>query len=122
MQTLPNSHPEIETTVHLTTPYHGACPHSSEPQAGSIITVCYTPADKLLELHAVAQWLRRFSEGTEAIDLETVAQQTAQAAAEALGVPVTIVADYILRNDLRMRCTCQSSPSTAPEKIKRSML
>ena len=108
MRTIPNSNPGVQTAVTLTTPYSRACPHSGEPQPGSTITVEYTPADRLLELHAVAEWLAPFSHGDEAMDLETVAQRCAVAAAEAVGVSVVVIASYILANDVRLTCRCQS--------------
>lgn len=120
MNTIQNAHPEVQTTVELITPYSGACPVSHEPQTGSTITVRYAPAAQLLELHAVQEWLAPFSVGDEAIDLETLAQRLHTAAETALGVPVEVIADYILRNDLRLVCRCQSNLSTVPGAINDS--
>jgi NADPH-dependent 7-cyano-7-deazaguanine reductase QueF len=108
VKTIPNSNPTVQTTVTLITPYAGACPHSGEPQLGSTISIEYAPADRLLELHAVAEWIAPFSAGDEAIDLETVAQRCAVAAAQAVGVPVVVIASYILRNGVRLVCQCRS--------------
>lgn len=107
MRTIPNSHADIATYITLTTPYTGACPHSGEPQNGSTIAVRYAPKDRLLELHAVTEWLRPLSTGTEAMDLETVAQCVAVAARAALDVPVVVIASYVLRDGMRVVCTCQ---------------
>jgi NADPH-dependent 7-cyano-7-deazaguanine reductase QueF len=90
------------------TPYHAACPHSGEPQTGSTITVRYAPKDRLIELHAIAQYLAAFSVGDEAVDLETVAQRTARDAGAAVGVPVVVVARYLLRGGLEVVVTCHS--------------
>lgn len=106
MRTIANRNPDIATAVELVTPYAGACPYSGEPQEGSVITVRYTPGDRLLELHAVAEWLRPLSAG-EAMDLETVAQSVAAAARAALDVPVVVVASYVLRDGKRMVCRCR---------------
>jgi NADPH-dependent 7-cyano-7-deazaguanine reductase QueF len=102
MNTIKNSNPNIETTVRLSTPCAALCPHSGEPQAGSTLAICYTPAAVLLELHAPAEWLQEQSEGTEAMDLETLAQRAAQEASRAVGVPVIVEAHYVLRSGLEM--------------------
>lgn len=99
MKTIPNSNPTIQTIVSLRTPCVALCPHSGEPQAGSTITIRYTPAAVLLELHAVEEWMK---EQQEALDLETFTQRAARDAAAALGVPATVEAHYILRNGLEM--------------------
>lgn len=101
MSTITNQHPIIATEVSLTTPIAALCPHSGEPQMGSVVTVAYRPAAVLLELHAVAQWCAE--PATEAMDLETFAQRLAQRAAAALGVAVIVTADYRLAGGLRMR-------------------
>ena len=106
MKTIANSHPEVQTTVELITPYAGACPVSHEPQVGSTITVQYAPAERLLELHGVQEWLAPFATGDEAMDLETLCQRLHTAAEAALAVSVTVRGDYILRNDLRMVVRC----------------
>lgn len=108
MNTIPNTYPNVQTVVELITPYSGGCPHSGEPQDGTTVAVRYTPAKKLLELHAVAQWLAPLSTGDEAIDLETLAQRLCMAAHEALSVPVEIIADFRLKNGMRLVCRCQS--------------
>lgn len=107
LNTIPNTHPELSTRVRLVTPYAGACPHSGEPQPGSTMTLIYTPAALLIELHAVEQYLARFAEG-DAIDLETVVQETARDAAAAVGVPVTVIGRFHLRRGLEMVVTCRA--------------
>jgi NADPH-dependent 7-cyano-7-deazaguanine reductase QueF len=107
--TIPNDHPGIHTRVRIVTPYSGGCPESGEPQAGSTIAVEYTPGTKLIELHAVQEYLKRFSEGDTPIDLETVAQETARDCAAALQVPVKAEARYLLRDGIEMVVTCRSS-------------
>lgn len=106
--TIPNAHPDIATTIRLTTPYSAACPHSGEPQAGSVVVVEYRAGALLLELHAVQQYLARFSEGDTPVDLETVVQEMARDCAAALGVRVTVEARYLLKNGLELRCSSTS--------------
>jgi NADPH-dependent 7-cyano-7-deazaguanine reductase QueF len=102
MNTIKNSNPDIHTTVRLSAPCAALCPHSGEPQAGSVLAICYTPAAVLLELHAPVEWLQEQAAGTEAMDLETLAQRAAQEAGKAVGVPVTVEAHYVLRGGLEM--------------------
>lgn len=102
--TIQNQHPELPTTITLTTPFVGACPHSGEPQEGSFLSVSYQPKDKLIEIHAIEEYLKQFSEGSEAVDLETVAQRTARDCYQALGVGVTVEARYRLSKGLEVVC------------------
>lgn len=115
MRTIPNSNPTVPTRITLTTPMHALCPHTGEPQRGSTLAIIYSPAAGLLELHTVEEWLQ--TQLTEALDVETLTQRAAQAASAAAGVPVSVIARYILRNGLELVCECQSL-STAPEKIE----
>lgn len=107
IEVIKNSHPETNTTVTLTTPFVGACPHSSEPQAGSTISVTYQPRENLIELHSIENYLKTLAEGSEALDLETVAQLVFMACRDA-GVSAIVEAVYKLRNGLEMTCKCQS--------------
>lgn len=106
MKTLPNRNPDIDTTIRLRTPYSGACPHSGYPLPGSWLEVVYTPGTVILELSAIADHIPNYA--TEAIDVETVAQRLATAAAAALGVSVTVNAYYILRDGIELWATCRA--------------
>lgn len=110
MNTLPNRQVGIKTRVCLRTPYAGACPVSGYPLAGSWVEVEYTPANKILELSAVAQHLPTYAD--EARDVETVAQLLAQDCAAALGVPVQINAYYILRDGIELWCSSSFATAT----------
>jgi NADPH-dependent 7-cyano-7-deazaguanine reductase QueF len=103
--TILNAHPDVPIVIRLTTPYNGACPHSGEPQAGSVVVVEYRPGERLLELHAVQSYLVHFSEGSEPVDLETVVQQTARDCAAALEVVVTVEARYVLKGGIELQCS-----------------
>jgi NADPH-dependent 7-cyano-7-deazaguanine reductase QueF len=108
MNTIKNSNPDTQTVVRLSTPCSALCPHSGEPQEGSTLTISYAPAALLLELHAPAEWLQEQAAGTEAMDLETLAQRAAKTAAAALGVPASVSAHYVLRGGLEMDVCVQS--------------
>ena len=98
--TLPNRNPSITTRITIRTLYSGACPHSGMPLVGSWIEVAYSPAAVILGLDSVAQHLPSYAR--EAIDVETVAQLLARDCAEALGVPVAVNAQYILRDGIQL--------------------
>lgn len=62
----------------------------------------YTPGAVLIELHAIEEYLAELSAGSEALDLETVAQMVAMACGAAVG-SCEVRAVYKLRN-LEMIC------------------
>ncbi len=107
LQTIKNSHPEIKTVVTLTTPFVAACPHSGEPQEGSIISVTYQPNENLIELHSIEKYLGALSAGDVALDLETVVQMVFKACQE-IGISASVKATYKLRNGLEMICECMN--------------
>jgi NADPH-dependent 7-cyano-7-deazaguanine reductase QueF len=102
IETIPNRYPEIRTTVVLTTPINAACPHSGEPQPGSFISVTYQPKEMLIELHAIEKYVAELSAGSDALDLETLAQMIAMACYDAIG-SVRVKAFYRLK---RNEVTC----------------
>lgn len=105
IETIPNRYPDLNTTVTLTTPFVAACPHSGEPQAGSVVSVTYQPKDKLIGLRAVKAYLDELAGGDDALDLETVVQLVAIACREALGESIRVEAAYKLRDGLEMVCS-----------------
>jgi hypothetical protein len=113
IKTIDNRKPQVSITVTLTTPIAAICPYSHEPQNGSYISITYQPQDKLIELHAVEEFIKELGQGTEAIDLETVVQLLA---IECQDIPVYIKAFYKLKNNLEMTCRYQSL-SIAPMEI-----
>lgn len=113
IKTIDNRKPQIPIAVTLTTPILAICPYSHEPQTGSYISITYQPQDKLIELHAIEEFLADLSQGTEAIDLETVVQLLA---IECASIPIYIKAFYKLKNNLEMICEYQTS-SIAPMEI-----
>lgn len=102
IETIPNRYPKIRTTVILTTPLAAACPHSGEPQPGSFISVSYQPKENLIELHAIEKYIAELSAGSDALDLETLAQVVTMACSEAIG-SVRVKAFYKLK---RNEVTC----------------
>lgn len=109
MNTIANANPATPTRITLKQPIADLCPHSHEPQIGSSISITYAAADRLLELHAIREWIE--SQLSEALDVETLTQRAAQAAATALGVPVEVTAHYVLAHNLELTCTSSIAPA-----------
>jgi NADPH-dependent 7-cyano-7-deazaguanine reductase QueF len=109
LKTIANSAPQQSTTIFLRTPVAALCPHSGEPQQGSTLSVQYTAGTTLLDMRAVLVWLAALPH--EAMDLETLVQRLAAAAATALQATVTVEGDFILRDGLALQCTASAMPS-----------
>jgi NADPH-dependent 7-cyano-7-deazaguanine reductase QueF len=97
-ETIPNARPVLTTWVELRNSFAGLCPMSGEPQEGSTITISYDAGALLLETKALRRYLKTFvGENPHGVrDLEEAAQQIALDCAAALGVAVTVTADYLL--------------------------
>lgn len=107
LEFIKNSNSKINTTITLITPFVNACPHSGEPQEGSTISVTYQPKDRLIELHSIEKYLKELSQGSVALDMETVAQLVFLACQE-VEIIAEVKAIYKLNNDLELICTCRS--------------
>lgn len=101
IDTIPNTIINPQIKVNLVTPFVAACPYSKEPQEGSFISISYVPQDRLIELHSVELFLKSLSLGSDALDLETVAQLVFNACASS-GISVSVKAHYNLKNGLQM--------------------
>jgi NADPH-dependent 7-cyano-7-deazaguanine reductase QueF len=109
LKTITNSNPQQLTALALRTSVQGLCPHSTEPQEGSTLTVHYTAGAQLLDIRAVLAWLAALPH--EAVDLETLVQRLAADAAAALDTSVTVEGDFILRDGLTLQCTSSIAPA-----------
>jgi|SRR5687767_9827898 len=107
IETIENKKPNIKTTVTIFTPFSNACPHSGEPQVGSLITVTYSPKDRLIGLRAIDEYLKELAKGKEAMDLETVVQMVYMECKQ-IGIDSIVRGMYKLRGGLEMVCECQS--------------
>ena len=84
------------------------CPKTSNPITGSILTITYIPADKLLEVYSLNEYIASFIGSNEVRDLELLTQVVARDCHEVLGVKVTVIGKYILNIGQTMICECQS--------------
>ena len=80
------------------------CPVSHNPCAGSTITICYRPKEKVLDVIPLPAYIHRFVGGwhteqgkIDIRDMEAMIQRIADDCAASLHVPVRVYADLILR-------------------------
>lgn len=100
VETLPNNAGPI--TVELTIALPVLCEVTGEPQLGSTLTWRYTAAEQLLALNAARAWPA--TQMAEPLDLETFTSRAAYDASEVLGVAVTAIGHYILKDGTILRC------------------
>jgi 7-cyano-7-deazaguanine reductase len=84
------------------------CPNTSNPIAGSTLTISYRPQGKLLEVYSINEYLRSFVGSQEVRDLELLTQVIARDCYEVLGVKVTVTGKYFLNISQAMICECES--------------
>lgn len=103
LSTQPNQHPEIKLYEQHIVPLPPCCPVSGNPQAGSTITISYTPAACFLEVYSLQKFVNSFVGGREGVrDMEGMIQTIARDCANLLGVPVKVRADLNLQPGQRM--------------------
>ncbi len=85
------------------------CPRTSNPIAGSTVTISYTPAAKLLELYSINEYIASFIGSREVRDLELLTQIIARDCRETLGVKVRVVGRYALNIGQSLICECESN-------------
>ena len=96
-------------------PLDPACPISGNPQAGSTVSIIYTPADHILEVESLRAYIDDYTGGRGDVrSMEGMIQSITQDAADILGVPVEVVADLNIRPNQKMILRCSSSPRTKP--------
>lgn len=95
--------PAVETYLRHVVDLPPCCPVSSNPRAGSTLSVSYIPAGWCLEVYSLAQVVGRFRggwRGTERYpperNMEGMIRTLAQMAADALELRVRVRADLVL--------------------------
>lgn len=104
METIENKAGAV--TIELTIALPVLCSYASEPQPGSILTWRYVAGALLLSLNAARSWPS--AQMKEPLDLETFTRRAADQASAALGVPVSTIGHYILKDGTVLRCQAQS--------------
>lgn len=84
------------------------CPKTGNPIEGSLLTIAYRPAGKLLEVYSLSEYLASFVGSETVRDIEQLAQVVAGDCAVALGVKVSVIGKFILTIGQTVICECQS--------------
>ena len=84
------------------------CPKTSNPIAGSTLTISYVPAGKLLEVYSLNEYVASFAGSQEVRDLELLTQVVARDSHEVLGVKVSVVGRYVLNIGQTLICECEA--------------
>lgn len=93
-------------------PLAPACPISGNPQAGSSITITYSPSDRILEVESLRSYVDSYTGGLGDIrSMEGMVQAITQDAANATGVSVEVVADLNIRPNQKMILRCKTTPA-----------
>jgi NADPH-dependent 7-cyano-7-deazaguanine reductase QueF len=86
------------------------CPKTGNPQKGSTMTVTYMPEAKLLELYSLTAYVHSFIGHQTVRDIEYFAQTFAQDCADALRVPVSVRANFVLDIDQVVKLRIKATP------------
>jgi 7-cyano-7-deazaguanine reductase len=84
------------------------CPRTENPIRGSTVTISYTPAQKLLEIYSLNEYIASFAGSQEVRDLELLTQVIARDCHEVLDVTVSVTGKYILNVGQTIICECES--------------
>ncbi len=84
------------------------CPKTGNPIQGSTFTIAYTPAEKLLELYSINDYIASFIGSNEVRDLELLTQVVARDCHAILGVEVNVVGKFVLNIGQVLVCECQN--------------
>jgi len=84
------------------------CPKTSNPIAGSTLTITYIPNNELLEVYSLNEYVASFIGSNEVRDLELLTQVIVRDCHEVLGVKVTVIGKFILNIGQTLICECES--------------
>ncbi len=84
------------------------CPKTANPIAGSTLTISYIPAQKLLELYSLRDYVASFIGSQEVRDLELLTQVVARDCHDVLGVKVSVTGRYVLNIGQTLVCECEA--------------
>ena len=93
------------------------CPVSKNPRSGSMLTICYRPREKVLEVGALYAYIHQYKGGlrdvTGAIiirDMEGMVSRIAQDCSQVLGVPVSVSAYLVIAPKQHMYLLVRKKP------------
>jgi NADPH-dependent 7-cyano-7-deazaguanine reductase QueF len=85
------------------------CPRTSNPIAGSTLTISYIPGEKLLEVYSLNEYISSFIGSREVRDLELLTQVVTRDCHSILGVHVSVIGKFLLNIGQTVICECESS-------------
>ena len=88
------------------------CPKTSNPVAGSTLTITYVPKQRLLEVYSLNEYVASFIGSNEVRDWELLTQVVARDCRNVLGVTVKVIGKYILNIGQTVICECQGKPGS----------
>jgi NADPH-dependent 7-cyano-7-deazaguanine reductase QueF len=84
------------------------CPKTGNPITGSTLTITYVPAELMLEVYSLNEYIAAFVGSNEVRDIELFTQIVARECHDALGVNVSVVGKFILNIGQTVICECLS--------------
>ena len=84
------------------------CPKTNNPIKGSTLTITYVPAEELLELYSLNEYVASFIGSNEVRDLELFTQVVTRDCHAVLGVKVSVTGKFILNIGQTLLCECES--------------
>ena len=84
------------------------CPKTSNPIAGSTLTITYAPKHELLEVYSLNEYIASFVGSNEVRDLELFTQVVTRDCREALGVKVFVIGKFVMNIGQILICECES--------------
>ena len=115
--TLPNNTSGMRLFMAHTLAIPPCCPVSRNPLAGSTFTICYRARVDVLEIYSLKAYIRDFIGGyrgvTGEIEIRTMEGMIARVAADcasAVGVPVRVKAEVLLRPQQSMTVIARCYP------------
>src|SRR5689334_19402274 len=84
------------------------CPKTGNPIEGSTLTISYIPAEKLLEVYSLNEYISSFIGSNEVRDLELLTQVVTQECHCVLGVHVSVIGRFVLNIGQTVICECES--------------
>lgn len=83
------------------------CPRTHNPVAGSTLTISYTPANDLLEVYSLQDYVASFAGSETVRDVEQLVIVAARDCREALGVGVFVTGKFVLNISQTVICEYQ---------------
>jgi 7-cyano-7-deazaguanine reductase len=84
------------------------CPKTGNPIEGSTLSISYIPAETLLEVYSLNEYVASFVGSNDVRDLELFTQVVARDCHSVLGVHVSVIGRFVLNIGQTVICECES--------------